>query len=188
MLENQNQKEKPKKRRKLLSPIRVESQNDRKLMKIMELHPRTTGVTKKAMIEHMMKKAIEGDYDVLKEEPTKYVRVNVEKDLFKEFQDVASEMNTNVTDLINKIVEYENIKQVLNRGKFNKEEYRKYFNEIGIGTVDEIKEEEYQEKLEEQRQRELEEQRQQELEESRDIQDDEQEIQNDSRMDRPTND
>lgn len=149
MLENQNQNEKPKKRRKLLSPIRIESQNDRKLMKIMELHPRTTGVTKKAMIEHMMKKAIEGDYNVLKEEQTEYVRVNVEKDLFKEFQNVASELNTNVTDLINKIVEYENIKQVLNRGKYNKEEYRKIFNEIGVGTLDEIKEKEYQQKLEE---------------------------------------
>ena len=171
MLENQNQNEKPKKRRKLLSPVRIENQNDRKLMKIMELHPRTTGITKKA---------IEGDYNVLEEKPTEYVRVNVEKDLFKEFQNVASELNTNVTDLINKIVEYENIKQVLNRGKFNKEEYRKIFNEIGVGTLDEIKEEEYQEKLEEQRQ--------QQLEESGDIQDDEQEIQNNSRMDRPTDD
>ena len=143
MLENQNQNEKPKKRRKLLSPVRIESQNDRKLMRVMEVHPRTTGITKKAMIEHMMKKAIAGDYDVLKEEPTEYVRVNVEKDLFKEFQEVASELNTNVTDLINKIVEYENNKQVLNRGKFNKEEYRKIFNDIGVGTLDEIKEEEY---------------------------------------------
>lgn len=178
--QNQNQNEKPKKRRKLLSPVRIETQNDRKLMKVMELHPRTTGITKKAMIEHMMKKAIEGDYDILKEEPTEYVRVNVEKDLFKEFQNVASEMNTNVTDLINKIVEYENNKQVLNRGKYNKEEYRNIFNEIGVGNLDEIKEEEYQEKLEEQRQ--------QELEESGDIQDDKQEIQNNSRMDRPTND
>lgn len=178
--QNQNQNEKPKKRRKLLSPVRIESQNDRKLMKVMELHPRTTGVTKKAMIEHMMKKAIEGDYNVLKEEPTEYVRVNVEKDLFKEFQNVASEMNTNVTDLINKIVEYENNKQVLNRGKFNKEEYRNIFNEIGVGTLDEIKEEQYQQKLEEQRQ--------QQHEESGGIQNDEQEIQNDSRMDRPTDD
>ena len=87
-------------------------------------------------------------------------------------------MNTNVTDLINKIVEYENNKQVLNRGKYNKEEYRNIFNEIGVGNLDEIKEEEYQEKLEEQRQ--------QELEESGGIQNDEQEIQNDSRVDRPT--
>lgn len=117
-----------------LSPVVLSPKSYRQLERVAEFHEMSVGRTMKDITEHVLKRIVNGKYDIEPKEVEKPRRILVNQSLLSEVRDIAKANNYTLNELLEKIIVEEHLKQAMNRGKKPKEEYQKLFLDEGDKT------------------------------------------------------
>lgn len=117
-----------------LSPVVLSPKSYRQLERIAEFHESNVGRTMKDVAEHLIKRGVNGLYDIEAKKVEKPQRILVNQSLLGEMRKIAKEKNYTLSEMVEKMISEEYLKQAMNRGEKPKEEYRKMFLNKGDKT------------------------------------------------------
>lgn len=121
-------KEQPKEK---LSPLVLSSKSYRQLERIAEFHESNIGKSMRKIAKHTLKRIANGQYEIEPKKEEKLHKILVNQTLLEEVREIAKQNNYTLSELVEKIISEEHLKQAMNRGKKPKEEYQKMFLDEG---------------------------------------------------------
>ena len=98
------------------SPLVLSAKSYRQLQQIAKIHEDNIGKTMKGISEHFLKRIVNGQYEIEPKKREKPHRILVNQYLLKDVRKIAKENNYTLSELIDKVIVEEHLKQAMNRG------------------------------------------------------------------------